>query len=499
MGLQFQSSTCRCLKAAAREVRNTELTQEVRLRDGMPDIGRVLTSWGQVVLRSKEWQGNLITVAGGIMVWILYAPEDGTPPRCVDTWVPFQLKWELESAGGDGPIRVYPLLRFVDSRGIAARKIMVRTGVAAMGEAFTSMQAEIYRPEEIPEDVQLLKNTYPIRLAIEAGEKTFLLDEEVQLSGVSAKPERLLAYTVWPQIQEKRVTGDKTIMRGTAKLHIIYRCEDGKVHTADTEVPFSQLIQLEQSYGPDAQADYLIGTTSLELLESDGEQLRIKCGMVAQYLITDRFLAEIIEDAYSPKRSVEPDMETLGLPSMLEQRTELLQAEQKIPGMDGNVVDVTFLPDFPRRGREKDRMALEIPGQFQILYYAQDGSLQGSTVRWEKHMEIMADEESCISYLPQPYGTVQTVAGVDELGLSAQLKLEMQTHKNTSIPMITGLELGQEEATDEDRPSLILCRMEDQSIWNIAKECGSTVEQIERMNHLNGQPAAGQMLMIPVI
>ena len=128
MGLQFQSTTCQCLKAASREVRNAELTQEVRLRDGMPDIGRVLTSWGQVVLRSKEWQGNLVTVTGGIMVWILYAPEDGTPPRCIDAWVPFQLKWELEESGGEGPIRVYPLLRFVDSRGIAARKLMVRAG-----------------------------------------------------------------------------------------------------------------------------------------------------------------------------------------------------------------------------------------------------------------------------------------------------------------------------------------------------------------------------------
>ena len=125
--------------------------------------------------------------------------------------------------------------------------------------------------------------------------------------------------------------------------------------------------------------------------------------------------------------------------------------------------------------------------------------MQGSTVRWEKHMEIMAAEESCICYLPQPYGAVQTIAGVDELSLSAQLKVEMHTHKNTSIPMVIGLELGQEEATDEDRPSLILCRMEDQSIWSIAKECGSTVEQIERMNHLNGQPVPGQMLMIPVI
>ena len=106
MELQFKSETCRCLTAAVREVRSAELTQEVRLTDGMPDIGRVVASWGQIVLRSKEWQSDQVCVSGGIMVWTLYVPEDGTQPRCVDTWMPFQLKWELAGESREGPIRV---------------------------------------------------------------------------------------------------------------------------------------------------------------------------------------------------------------------------------------------------------------------------------------------------------------------------------------------------------------------------------------------------------
>ena len=50
MELQFRGSSCRCLMPAVREVRSTEMTQEVRLSDGMPDIGRVIASWGQIIL-----------------------------------------------------------------------------------------------------------------------------------------------------------------------------------------------------------------------------------------------------------------------------------------------------------------------------------------------------------------------------------------------------------------------------------------------------------------
>ena len=67
MELQFKSETCRCLTAAVREVHSAELTQEVRLTDGMPDIGRVVASWGQIILRGKEWQSDQVCVSGGIM------------------------------------------------------------------------------------------------------------------------------------------------------------------------------------------------------------------------------------------------------------------------------------------------------------------------------------------------------------------------------------------------------------------------------------------------
>ena len=65
MDLQFSKSVCQCLQKATCKAINQEQTQEIRLPDTMPDIGRVLGSWGQVIVRGKEWRGNgmsMITV-----------------------------------------------------------------------------------------------------------------------------------------------------------------------------------------------------------------------------------------------------------------------------------------------------------------------------------------------------------------------------------------------------------------------------------------------------
>ena len=51
MQFSFPKKVLQCLECAVEEVKNVEITQELRLTDGMPDIGRVLTAWGQVMLR----------------------------------------------------------------------------------------------------------------------------------------------------------------------------------------------------------------------------------------------------------------------------------------------------------------------------------------------------------------------------------------------------------------------------------------------------------------
>lgn len=497
MELQFKSETCRCLTAAVREVRSAELTQEVRLTDGMPDIGRVVASWGQIVLRSKEWQRDQVCVSGGIMVWTLYVPEDGTQPRCVDTWMPFQLKWELSGENREGPIRVCPLLRFVDSRCVSVRKIMVRASLAALGEALSPMSAEVYAPTELPDDIQVLQNTYPIRLPKEAGEKTFLIDEDLSLPAGAAEIEKLLAYTMEPQLQEKRVAGDKVILRGIGKLHMVYRCPEGKIHGADLEMAISQYAQLEEIYGTEALADVLMGITSLELTQGEGNQLRLKCGMVAQYLISDRFLAELTEDAYSPQRDVELQMADLELPVMLENRAENISVRQQLPGVTGETADLTFLPDFPRQSRNGDKVMLDLTGQFQVIYYAPDGSLQGSMARWEENMQLPADPAANMVFLVQMQNA-QAIAGMDEMSLSGQYVLQLHTFAAQGMPMVTGLEIGPERERDPARPSLILCRPDGETLWEMAKRTGSTVADIRRANNLTAEKQENRMLLIPV-
>lgn len=498
MELQFKKSSCSCLDTPLREVQNLEQTQEIKLSDGMPDIGRILAAWGQAILRGKEWRSDSIALSGGMLVWVLYAPEDGSAPRCIDGWIPFQMKWDLPDRTPEGNIRIGCLTRFVDARSVAARKIMIRAGVAAMAEAFSPMEAQVYIPEGVPEDVELLRSHYPLRLPREAGEKTFLMDEDLTLPGSCPLPEKLVYFTVNPSLTDQKVLANKIVFRGNANLHVLYCSEEGQLHSWDFELPFSQFAELNGSHSNDAQVNLVLCPTSLELELDDEGHLRLKCGIVGQYLVDDLEMVEVIEDAYSPGRELNVQMDQLELPAQLENRRENIYGEQTIPAEANLAADVQFLPDFPRQRRTESGVSMELPGTFQVLYYGEDGSLQSASARWEGQHTMEADEDSRLVAIPGAPQNSQVILGSGSMTAKTELPLYTTATGARGISMVTGLELGEPKEQDAGRPSLILRRVGESRLWDIAKASGSTMEAIRKANNIQEEPTPGQMLLIPV-
>ena len=496
MELQFKEQRCACLDPVLREIQNLEQTQELKLSDGMPDVGRVLSAWGQTVLRSKEWRSESIGFSGGIMIWVLYAPEDGSQVRCLESWIPFQMQWELPGKPPEGKIRIQCMPRFVDARSVSARKIMVRCGIGAMAEAYRPAEGVWYIPEQVPEEVQLLRRTYPVRIMKEAGEKMFSIEEELSVPASVPQPEKLLYYSVYPAVTDRKVLADKVLFRGNLNLHILYISEEGQLHSWDFELPFSQFSELSQAYTQDAQANITVNPTNLELELMDEGQLQLKSGLTGQYWVDDIQMLDLVEDGYSPGREMDMRTDQMQMSTILENRRENLYGEQKLPEDAAIAVDAQFLPDFPRQQWNDRGMTLQPSGVFQVLYYAQDGSLQSVNLRWEGKMELPADGEVDFLAIPQQLPAEAPMTGSQTV--KAELPLQLTVMGNHGLPMISGIELGQPQNRKEEGPSLILRRVGEEGLWPLAKASGSTVEAIRMANRLENDPQPGQMLLIPV-
>ena len=497
MELHFSNTGIPCLKTVKQDVQTQEQTQEVKLSEGLPDMGRVLGAWGQSVLRGKQWQGEEAGVSCGAMVWVLYAPEDGSYPRMVETWIPMDLRWQMPGTKQEGKLWVNCLLRSVDARMTGPRRLMVRANMAVRMQAYCPDKIDISQPEGLPEDVQLLKKTHRVCLPVEAGEKAFQLDEELELPASCPKARTFLQARLFPRIVDKRVMSDKAVFRGSADLRVLYQGQDEGLYSWNFEIPFSQYADLDGSYSEEAVVMLMPQVTGLEMDTDEEGRVRLKAGLTCQYVTCDQKEIQVVEDAYSPVRKVEPQVETLMLPAIERMNTQTLLLEHNMP-IEGAVVDVSVLVDQVRKQSLPEQIRLEIPALGQILYYDPEGTIQSAASRWEEsiYMEPPVGGDTEVHILP----TGQCSAQPAENGMDAQTNVCLETVVTAAkgLPMVTGLEMGQPMPKDPNRPSVILRRVGQEGLWGIAKETGSSMDAIRKANELQEDPEAGRMLLIPI-
>ena len=498
MEIQFRNEGISCLKQVTWEVKNEEQVQEIKLPDTMPDVGKVLGAWGQVVLRGKEWRGSGMSVSGGVMAWVLYLPEGETEPRAVDTWIPFQIRWDFPQTQRDGAILAQTLLKSIDARSVSARKLMVRSVVSVAGCAMEPTVAEVSAPDSIPEDVYLLKRTYYMQIPRESGEKAFNVDEELPLPSDCQGARRLLHYSMHPEITDRKTMADKVVFRGTAHIHALCKCEDGAVKPCHFAMPFSQYSDLEREYDGDSVAQIFPAVTNLDMELQENGMLRIKAGLVGQYVIYEKRPVEVVEDAYSPRRPVKLHTSRLQIPSVLEQKQERIQAQQLLEGVSGEPVDVAFTAQHPNLDRRGDAVDLGLQGAFQTLYYDGDGNLNAGSTRWTEDRTMEVPRDVNLTATCRFVGLPQGDGGMDGIHLAMDMSLDTTAAEESGVEMVTGMELGEITPAAPDRPSLILRRVGEESLWDMAKHYGSTEQAIREANGLTEEPTPGQILIIPV-
>ena len=489
--MEFEKTVLPCLKWASRDVLNQEQTAEVRLPEGMPDIGSILGAWGQCILRGKDWRSGEAGVSGGVMVWVMYLPAEGGEPQCVEGWLPIQHKWRVPDCQREGIIHTHWLLKNLDARTLSVRKLMIRGTVGILAEVLEPTDAELYTPSGLPEDVQLLQREYPVLLPREAGEKTFRVEEEISLPAGKPVPEQLLCCRLEVMAVEQKVTGGKAVFRGSVRCHILYRGEDGGMHTLEPEISFAQFEDLEHDYEPESQLSVLMDVTGFEP-ELQSGTLTVKADMTAQYVVLEQSMLKLVEDAYSPLRPVSVHTDTLEVPTVLDRSKRIMEPSVELP--NGRVVDMVVYPEPPTVHRAGQLAEIVFPGSVQVLSYNDQGVPEGNVLRWEERWELPADSR------------VQLHAGMDSdprITQEASLgRIRLEGQVDTVSPgfsdVVTAVEMGEELPPDPERPSLILRRAGGSTLWELAKSCGSTVSAIRMANDLDQEPSEDRLLLIPV-
>jgi hypothetical protein len=496
MEYKLEASEISCLIPVVSQTRQQEQTQEVKLSDGMPDIGRILGCWGQPMIRGKDWRSDSIGVNGGVMAWVLYAPEDGTAPRSLSCWIPFQTRYDISNTQADGVITASVQLVFMDARISSARRIMVRCALQLDTNALVPSKQTVFTGENIPKHVQLLQETYPLQVSVEAGEREVTAEESILLPANAPNPETILRYYLQPRITETKLMGSRLVFRGLCSFRMVYMTQDGDFRSWDTEMPIAQFADLRGEYGDSALCRCVPVVTGTELDRGEDGKFRLKAAVTVQYEIIDRILLRTVEDAYCPGFTVDLQTEALKIPTLLDMQTDTVGTEQTIRADAREILDSCTYISAHNMPPTDSGICFQLQADTQVLYRDENNQLQYGSVRTGTQWQLpsQADNAALLQLLPGMSGAT----GGDDIHIHCDTSLHCAVYGITTVEMIRSLSLS-EKPDAQQQPAVILKRVNGKRLWDIAKESGSTVDAICKANKLEQEPLDDRMLLIPVL
>ncbi len=504
MELLFETKPAGFLREVLCAPISQEETAETIVPDSFPDAERILDAYGSVVLRGKDYRSGGVSVSGGIHAGVLYAPEDGTPPRSLHVYIPFTIKLEGDLLSENTRVCADCRVRSVDARIMNSRKVMVRVNLCGTVTGYEPATQELcsYVPSE-DADLQVRASVYPVIRARETAEKGFTMTEEAELPAGRAPMKELCKYLASLEVVDAKMVGSKAVFKGNVLLKLLYLTEDDELVSWTCQLPFSQYVEMEQEYDDDEELETAIALTDLSVEDANGQgrRLLINLQLLAQCTVIGRDSLEVLEDAYSLYHDFTPQWKRLEASGRLDRQnfTETVRTAVQAPVK--SILDVQVYLDDPAVRQEGEQVIVTLPMTASVLYLDENDEVQGVTARMESACRTEIAETCFCRPTARLSGEAFAVPSGDGLEIRCTVVFTLDTMTRQGLETLCGGTLGDERLSSADRPSVILRPADaDESLWSLAKRCRTTIEAICAANGLGDESArpAG-MLLIPIM
>ena len=501
MELVFQENRLTYLAKIFSETASLEQTADLIIPDSSADCDRVIDSFGTALIRSEDCGGGSVSVTGYVQAGVLFVTEAGEVRR-LETQIPFQVRRELPQTDGVGQMRSRCTLRSVDARLLNSRKVLVRVGISCAVTVYAAQEHICYDLSEPAPTLQLKRTELPLRMPVSLGEKTFPLNEELELPAGKPPIGRLLKCLCRMQVGEQKLVGSKAVFKGAAVVRVLYEDADGALNTSEWDVPFSQYAEMERELD-DCELQTALALTAFEA-EPDGQldsrrvflsaEVRAQCTAIGQQKIA------LIEDAFCTDGELEPQWDEWRLTGVLDRQTLHETAVLTSDQSAGAIVDAWVYADEPTRQRDGTAVTMEIPLSCNVLYIDADGKPQGRSLRGSATIHTEAAENGQCAMADFSGGALFSGASAAGMELRIPLAVTVETTAEHSLRCVCGGTVEPLSEAEGKKPAVILRRTgSDEELWDIAKKLRTPVAAIAEANGLQGPTVpADTMLLIPM-
>lgn len=507
--MDFSLSKCNISNIAS--VCDSNISQnidsDIALPEYIDDIETVLSCTLTGEIESSNFNDGRVTVEGIGLIRLIYTSKSGTL-HCFETAVPFSRFAETPNITPEDCLGVSAQTQYVNCRLVNPRRFDVHGNIVLRINASRIINHEIVS-SALGAALQTKTQSFEISNACCVNEKSFTLNEMLEISPDLPPIAQIISITASPDIADTKLISQKALVKGDMTVNLVYLADEKESRVCKTEfiLPISQVTETPGSdEGCRCITKATVNAVSCEIrADSDGATRLVDITVNARARISVYKDEEInaVTDVYSTEYETECEIKKLETRHIREQFTDtcLCRNSFSSPGKEIKEIVAIMTRDLTCEAACRDnRLIISGTVRAGLIVEYRDGEIGFI----EKQLDYeYSREETCENVICDKSVRVNAssffLTSPTNADVRVEIEIEACIFETHYITPVVGISVKEDCIKKPCRTALTLYYpSENESVWNIAKRYNTTVSAIIDENQLaDGVIESGRMLLIP--
>lgn len=476
--------------------------------DIKPDILNVISTSGVVCIYKKEIIDGKIKLDGCINTYIMYLADtqDESTVRGLNTNLDFSQTIDMEKAESSMNLDTNLVLKGLDCKVLNGRKIHVKAMIEIETKVSSNETIEYIKDIHSLNDLQLLSKGFRINSLVGNGstkiyaKDTFNIDEIDNLVEVMKTDLKIIN-------KDTKVSYNKVLIKADLETKILYLTEDNRINVVEGRIPIMGFIDLP-NIGEEHNCDVKYEIKNLIIKPNNVEEhsIYIEAEIEVYCEAYENKELEMIQDLYSPTVSLNFTKKQVRVIGQKESRQQVCSIREKemLPEIGPRkIYDVEVYPIIDKQNILNGRILYE--GEVELNFIYASGTTSGvETKQISIPFNFSMDFDGIKSEM-----NVDTIVEIslqdfvvlpdESIDIKVDLTFTAISSKDSSLSIIDAIQETEENRNLCQYSMVIYFVKPGDTLWNIAKRFGSTVNDIARVNGIEDVDnlQVGRQLFIP--
>ena len=473
--------------------------------DSKPDILNTICTSGVVSIYKKEVQEEKMRIDGTINTYIMYMPDGSEDTvRGLNASLDFSENIGIQNCkeGMDDITDIK--IKSIEAKVLNGRKISMKATLEVNVRIYSKEEVEIINNMENADNIQILKEDLTVNSLVGSGETKIYAKDNIPIDSIDNLAEILKAEINLVD-KDIKISYNKVLTKAEAEVTFMYLTEDNRINKVTYKIPVVGFIDIQDVTEENlCDVNYEIRNIVIKPNSQEEHSIYVEIEIQARCSVYEIKQINLIQDMYSPTENL--NFETKQILTMTEKQSvkNIKQIREKINLNDvenESLIDVDVEPNIIKENKINTKILYEGEMNLRFIFVNQrmQIDIKETKIPFEYTVENLQNGESlntnnCLEIKSKDF----IIQDGGDINCNIDMETNTNMYRTANINMIDSIqEDGERE--EQDYSIMMYIVKKGDTLWKIAKEFGSTIDGIARVNGIEDKNLIfpGQKLFIP--